>query len=412
LTVVLSARVSYKGEQVLRCQITNETAPSFPLLNDKLDVWGVHGDYTTDIRVKNSNERQLVESTLKDCEVVIQDVEEHIRAAEGERLISRAKAEWFEAYHTYDELVQWYKDFAANNSDLLTGGSAGTTLEGRDQPYWRLYAGGNTAPQYTVYWQCQIHAREWISGATCNYIWNQLVADYRAGNTQVRAQLQAIQFILVPFTNPDGYVYTWTNDRLWRKNRRTPPTGGACYGVDVNRNYNDHWGQGGSSNQPCSETYMGPSVASERETQNTQNLFKALQRQAPVIAAIDWHSYSQLILRPYGWTNSVSKDETRLSQVGAKFASDIASVHGRSYTSQRSYQLYQTTGSNSDWTYGDDATAGNGGLRAAGFTVELRPAQSPPGFELPPIEIIPTGEENYAAVLNFVGTFQQTPLLQ
>lgn len=33
--------------------------------------------------------------------------------------------------------------------------------------------------------------------------------------------------------------YTWSNDRLWRKNRRK---GAICNGVDLNRNYPDHWG--------------------------------------------------------------------------------------------------------------------------------------------------------------------------
>ena len=89
--------------------------------------------------------------------------------------------------------------------------------------------------------------------------------------------------------------YTWTSSRLWRKNRRR---GLLCNGVDLNRNYNDRWGdvsgscfacyillpcyfyvhvtdvQGGSSGNECSDTYHGPSVESEPETKNTVNYFK------------------------------------------------------------------------------------------------------------------------------------------
>ena len=36
------------------------------------------------------------------------------------------------------------------------------------------------------------------------------------------------------------YQYTWTNARLWRKNRRP---GSTCDGVDLNRNFNIHWGE-------------------------------------------------------------------------------------------------------------------------------------------------------------------------
>ena len=62
--------------------------------------------------------------------------------------------------------------------------------------------------------------------------------------------------------------------------------------------------QGGSSDNPCSEVYHGASPASEPETQNTINYFKSLTSvELPVYGAIDWHSYGELILRPYGTTD-------------------------------------------------------------------------------------------------------------
>jgi len=398
--------VSYKGEQVLRCQLTEATSSHLPLLQDKLDVWGVHADRTADIRVKTSEERKLVESLLEDCAVTIDDLEEHISAREKEE---QAKAaDWFAEYHTYADLVSWYSNFSSTYRSLITGGSAGTTVLGTNMPWYRMSA--TSSPRFTIYMQCQIHAREWISGATCNYIWNQLVTDYNNNVSAVVNLLNNLQIILVPFTNPDGYMWTWTNDRMWRKNRNQDNR--TCIGVDCNRNYNDHWGQGGSSTNPCSDTYMGPSVASEKEVQNTQNLFKAQQRIAPVIGGMDWHSYSQLVLRPYGWTNSLPPHDARLTQLGDNFAAAIRAVHGKVYVSQRSYQLYQTTGSASDWFFGSDAYAGNGGYRAAGFTVELRPSdsQSTIGFQLPPVEIIPTGQENYAALVPWITSLLTTPI--
>ena len=75
--------------------------------------------------------------------------------------------------------------------------------------------------------------------------------------------------------------------------------------------------QDGSSGNECSETYRGSSAASEPETQNTANYFKfAIHKTVKyyafnnlchffrslgnIVGAIDWHSFSQLILRPYG----------------------------------------------------------------------------------------------------------------
>ena len=73
--------------------------------------------------------------------------------------------------------------------------------------------------------------------------------------------MKNVEIVYVPFANPDGYEvcnellvtldsfmvlqFTWTADRLWRKNRRPPPSGSTCYGVDLNRNYDDHWGVSG-----------------------------------------------------------------------------------------------------------------------------------------------------------------------
>ena len=34
--------------------------------------------------------------------------------------------------------------------------------------------------------------------------------------------------------------YSWTDDRLWRKNRHQQL---LCTGVDLNRNFNAHWGE-------------------------------------------------------------------------------------------------------------------------------------------------------------------------
>ena len=80
---------------------------------------------------------------------------------------------------------------------------------------------------------CQ-HAREWISPMTVMYIAERLASTYET-DPRVRAILDRAEFIFVPVVNTDGYVYTWTTERFWRKNRRN--NGGGSYGVDLNRNW-------------------------------------------------------------------------------------------------------------------------------------------------------------------------------
>jgi len=84
-------------------------------------------------------------------------------------------------------------------------------------------------------------------------------------------------------------------------------------------------------------------------------------------------------------------------------------VSGRVYTSQKSIDLYITTGTASDWFYGDKIKQCLG-RRTYGYTIELRPAGANPGFQLPASEIVPTGQENYPAFLKFVQFAGSNPL--
>jgi len=233
---------------------------------------------------------------------------------------------------------------------------------------------------------------------------NFLLENYET-NANVTNLLDNLEFVIVPFTNPDGYAYTWSENRLWRKNRE-PNSGSSCIGTDLNRNYNSHWGEGGSSSNPCSDTYKGPEPNSAPETQNTIAYFK---KNAPIIGAIDWHSYSQLILRPWGWTRNDSPDEQLLKSIGDGIRQAVLESGGVPYTSQKSIDLYTTTGTASDWFYDDEASATNLGFRAAGYTIELRDTGRY-GFLLPPSEIIPNGEEMVPAVLYFAQRLLETPI--
>jgi len=172
------------------------------------------------------------------------------------------------------------------------------------------------------------------------------------------------------------------------KNRRA--NSGGSYGVDLNRNWDDHFGGDGSSSNPNSETYHGLSAFSEPETLAVSKFITA---NGPFILAVDYHSYSQLILRPYGWSRNPAPNEAVSKLVGDGIRDAIRGVHSKTYTSEASWELYITSGSAQDWWYSEAKVPFS-------YTIELRDTGAY-GFVLPPAQIIPTGEENYAAFLYY-----------
>lgn len=210
--------------------------------------------------------------------------------------------------------------------------------------------------------------------------------------------LESLDLWFVPCINPDGRHHAMTRDDLWRKNLRDN-AGTACDGVDLNRNSDFVFGvaQGATSCSPCAETYCGPHAFSEPETRNVRWLLDMGQ----VVTFVDVHSFSELVLWPWGHAPTQStdpskvfttlptgtcsasipatyaeylppRDHQRLSTVGQRISEAIAQVRGRHYTSQASLDLYATTGTLDDYAYGRHIA--NPALgKTYGFTFETGP---------------------------------------
>lgn len=190
-----------------------------------LDVWTHRPDGTVQVRVGRWQAKMLRALFNNSCTVVVEDLEAATRefemslqAAAAALRANASGADWFTAYHTYAEIVDWYKQLAASNPTLVKYvASIGKSVENRDQPALHITSQvGSDKPK--IYWQCQIHAREWISSATCMFVIDHLVTNY-GKKADVTRILDGAEIVLVPFVNPDGYAFTWTNDRMWRKNR-------------------------------------------------------------------------------------------------------------------------------------------------------------------------------------------------
>jgi len=383
VSVVLSGRISYAGSKVVR--IYNAEPILYDTLNGlKFDVWS-HGPHPElDVRVTPEQENILVTMGLV-YDVIIPDVQALIDAEEIAMAKNADNADFFLAYHKYDEVLAYYKDLATTHSDIVTLiPSVGKSLEGRDLFGVKITTNKNkNADKPIIWYNGGQHAREWVSISTVAWITTELLDQY--GKTaNVTEIMDHFTFYIFPIINPDGYEYTWSRDRLWRKNRRN---NGGSYGVDLNRNWDNHWGGPGSSPIPSSDTYHGKNAFSEPETKAISDFIKTLKG---VKMGIDFHSYSQLILRPYGWTHNLPKDETIMKTIGDGMANSIRSLTRYNYVSEHSIDLYITAGTALDWFYEPQGFYG--------YTIELRDTGQY-GFVLPPAQIKPCGQENFAAIV-------------
>ncbi len=305
--------------------------------------------------------------------------------AERQRLAAGGVAGgWFNDFKDYDAVNAKLAELAALRPDLASTFVVGNSLQGRPINGIRITGPGADKPAVLLN-GCQ-HAREWIAVMVPMYIADRLLSEYDV-DPVVQDLVDAVEFLIIPIVNPDGYVYSWGPDRLWRKNRRD--NGNGTIGVDLNRNWDYGWGlNSGSSPFGGDETYRGPFAFSEPETQAMRDFYLANPQ---LVTNIDFHSHGQLILYPWGYTGDLAPDVVLLDALGDDMASSILAVHGRTYTNQQGIDLYPASGISIDWTYGDQAVFS--------YTFELRSGGGS-GFELPPGEIIPNCEEIFPAVLD------------
>ncbi|MEE8142206.1 MAG: M14 metallopeptidase family protein, partial [Planctomycetota bacterium] len=293
-----------------------------------------------------------------------------------------AGADWYDDYKTYDEVNTRLLGLESSFRDLATVFEVGVSIEGRSIYGIRISSDASEKPAFVIQ-GCQ-HAREWVTVMTVTYIAETLLE--QSMDPAIQLLLDRINFYIVPIVNPDGYAFSWDVERLWRKNRRN--NGDGTFGVDLNRNWSYAWGGEGSSGSPQSNTYRGTAPFSEPETAAVSAYITSLP---DVRLHLDIHSYSQLVLQPWGFTLDLPPDHDTLDAFGEELVAEISGVHGARYEHGPGAEiLYVASGIAGDWSYGE--------LGVPGLTYELRD-QGQFGFLLPPEQIIPTCEEIWAAMV-------------
>jgi carboxypeptidase T len=284
----------------------------------------------------------------------------------------------FSCYETVEETFSQAQAFATTKPTLASWIDVGNSWEksvglgGFDMKVLKITNSAIAGPKPKLFVNSAIHAREYTT-APLNLEFARWLLNGYGTNADATWIVDHHEVHLMLMTNPDGRKKAETG-LSWRKNTNQAYCGATSNtrGADLNRNFsfgfNSTGGQGSSGAQ-CDLTYRGPSAASEPETQAIEAYVRSLwpdQRGTNISDAapnttsgihIDVHSFSQLVLWPWGTTPTLSGNATALQTLGRKFA------FFNGYTPQQAIGLYPTDGTSDSVSYGE--------LGVAAYTIEL-----------------------------------------
>jgi len=295
------------------------------------------------------------------------------------------------AYHNYAETEAELKAIAASAPELASVFSIGQSWQGRAISALRLNTtakGTQASKKPGAVFMGTHHAREHISTEVPLLIAKWIVEN--RNRADVKKLLEDRDVYFIPIVNPDGAEYDIATGKYrWqRKNMRKNSDGSV--GVDLNRNYDFRFGGPGASDDPDSDTYHGPSAFSEPESKAVKAFFEA---RSNLKTFISYHSFSELVLYPWGGADEPISDQRALKAYKA-MAEKMAGWTG--YTAQQSSDLYVATGDTCDWSWEK--------RKVFSFTIELTPASQWAGGFYPGAAVISSAvQKNLQPVLYLIG---------
>ncbi|MGC5036840.1 MULTISPECIES: M14 family metallopeptidase [unclassified Streptomyces] len=286
-------------------------------------------------------------------------------------------------YHNYAEMTSEINTLVSANPSIASQRVIGRSYQGRNIVAIKIsdnVATDESEPE--VLFTHHQHAREHLTVEMALYLLRELTSDY-GSDARVTNMVNNREIWIVPDINPDGGEYDIATGsyRSWRKNRQ-PNSGSSYVGTDLNRNWNYRWGCcGGSSGSASSDTYRGPAAESAPEVKVVADFVRSrvVGGKQQIRAGVDFHTYSELVLWPFGYTYSdtttgmTADDNAAFKAVGQKMAAS------NGYTAEQSSDLYITDGSIDDYLWGVH--------KIFGYTFEMYPRSGGGGF-YPPDEVI------------------------
>lgn len=395
----------YQGEIVVRVAKNRNVILRAKQLRH--EIWG-QSRATVDVKLPEKDLGDyLAAANVTDYSVMIPDLAQAVYESypqeEPEDQLSAQDEVFFKEYRRLETIYAWYDLVAETYKDLVTIEEVGVTAEGRSIK--ALYIdissrhGQQNPKNKTIVIAAGIHAREWIGTSSANYVLYQLLTNYGTDKQETR-YLNQVNILIVPVSNPDGYSYSWSGDRLWRKNRQATYMKG-CTGVDIDHSFDYHWQISDDTMWPCDEDYSGEAPFEAREAKMFDSYFNQTKLHLKIYGYIDLHSYAQEILYPYAYScEELPRDEENLIELAYGLSKAIRLTSGKTYQVAAACQDKNVdltpglgSGSSLDYMYSKRAHWA--------FQVKLRDSGNH-GFLLPSKYITPVGDEVYAAIKYFL----------
>ncbi|MDR8410788.1 M14 family metallopeptidase [Nonomuraea sp. 3-1Str] len=301
-------------------------------------------------------------------------------------------------YHTYAEMTADVNALVAAHPGIASTFTYGTSYEGRKLVGVKISDNvGTDEAEPEVLFTAHQHAREHLTVEMALYIMH-LLADNYGSDSRITDLVNTREIWIMPDLNPDGGEYDIATGsyRSWRKNRQ-PNGGSSAVGTDLNRNWAYNWGCcGGSSGSTSSETYRGSSGESATEVRAVADWVRGrvVGGVQQIKAHLDWHTYSELVLWPYGYTYADTAPGLTQDDRDAHAALGRSMTSSNGYTPEQASDLYITDGTIDDWMWGV--------YKIFSFTFEMYPTGTSPGFYPPDEQIGPQTTRNREAVLRFL----------
>uniref|UniRef100_H0ZMC2 Carboxypeptidase A6 n=1 Tax=Taeniopygia guttata TaxID=59729 RepID=H0ZMC2_TAEGU len=338
----------------------------------------------TDVRVPQNTTRSLLpflQQANVQYTILISDLQQAIENQTGGRPHRNRRSLSgynYEVYHSLEEIEDWMHYLNRTYSDLVHMFSVGKSYEGRP-----LYVLKSRPLCCQMLRDCHSLSQHLIGKLFL--LWKL----FSFTDPDMRKMLTQLYFYIMPVFNVDGYHFSWTNDRFWRKTR-SKNMRFHCHGVDANRNWKVKWCDEGASLHPCDDTYCGPFPESEPEVKAVAHFLRKHRKQ--IKAYLSFHAYAQMLLYPYSYKYATIPNFNCVESAAYNAVNALQSAYGVRYRyGPASSTLYVSSGSSMDWAY-------KNGIPYA-FAFELRDTGHF-GFLLPEMLIKPTCTETMLAVKN------------